>query len=215
MNQPKQTRTLTLKKYISDKKIRLSANDRDFLKDLAKVQIIDVKDSKHHFLSNKDGGEKRLDKLCKVGILESKNVYNPNSGFVKTYIFKSDKIASLFHGKKPKLNLRRSGLHDLISSKIYFAEGRPDSFVLESNFTDKQKELFKFGQGIVANRDVCFPDAFFINDGEIVLVEADSGQYTQSQINAKQAAWKGMKQVWGRPTGTRTHVNNSMVHNFE
>jgi hypothetical protein len=213
-NTVKQTRTFTLKKYISDKKIRLSVNDKAFLKDLSKVQIIDVKDSEHHYLSNSGGSEKRLDKLCEAGILESKNIYNPNSGLTKSYMFKNDKIAQLFHGKKPKLNLRRSGLHDLIASKIYFAEGRPQSFVLESDFTDKQKELFKFGKGVVEGRNVCYPDAFFISEGEIVLVEADSGQYTQAQINAKQAAWKGMKQVWGRPTGTTTHVNNAQVHNF-
>jgi hypothetical protein len=214
LHAPKKTRTHTLKKYITDQGIRLGANDREFLRDLARVQVIDVKDAEHHYLFNKGGGEKRLDKLCKAGILESKNIYNPNSGLIKSYLFKTDKIATLFKGKKPKLNLRRSGLHDLIASKIYFAEGRPKTFVLESNFNEEQKKLFQFGQGMVAGRNVCYPDAFFVSNGDVVLVESDSGQYTQTQINAKQAAWHGKKQVWGRPTGTRTRVKKAMVHNF-
>ena len=129
--------------------------------------------------------------------------------------FSNKKIASLFGGDVPTIGAKRNALHEVITSKIYFAEGRPDSFILENDFSKSQKELFKVGQGLVADREICLPDAIYIKDGEMVVVEADSGQYTKSQIQAKQAAWSGMKQVWGRPSKAFARVTGAKVHSFE
>jgi hypothetical protein len=48
------------------------------------------------------------------------------------------------------------------------------------------------------------PDALYTDaaTGEMVLVEADSGHYNQSQINAKVARWRAAgltRQVWAQP----------------
>lgn len=209
-------RTNTLKKYLDNNSaVRLSKSDRAFLSDLARVNIIDSEDAKNsHYKSSVSGAKKRLDKLVEIGVLESHKIYNPNSKVINAYTFKNDKIAKLFGGEKIKIGKRRSGLHDVITSKLYFSAGCPDTFKVESKFNKDEEKLFRFGSGVVVDRDVCFPDAYYISNGEIVLVESDSGQYTQRQINAKQTAWKGYKQVWGRPSGATTNVSNSTVFQY-
>ena len=215
----KNTRSSTLRQYISDQKLRLSDADRAFLSDLAVVRIIDESDAdSHHFQGRKTKSSRRLDKLCDSGLLECKRVFQPGRGEFKAYTFKTDKIASLFGGKRPSIGAKRNALHECITSRLFFAEGRPDSFILEADFSKSQKDLFRVGQGVVAGREICLPDALYVsNGGEIVVVEADSGQYTKSQIRAKQAAWVGMKQVWGQPNKAFARVTDgsTRVHNFE
>jgi len=60
----------------------------------------------------------------------------------------------------------------------------------------------------------CLPDAVFYQGGQMVICEADSGQYTSTQIASKQAGWKGIKQVWGQPNVAAARVHNADVYRF-
>jgi len=211
----KNVRSGTLKKYLNNANFKLSDDDRQFLADLAKVRIIDEKDaSKHHYADRKTPASKRLDRLADIGLLETHTIVQPGRGKFKAYHFKTERLAALFGGKVPVIGRKRNALHEVITSRLYFAEGRPDSFALESDFTPKQKELFKVIGGTTKGRDSCIPDALFIRDNQIVVVEADSGQYNKAQIRNKQIAWKGFKQVWGQPAKASARVDNAMVHTF-
>jgi len=206
-------RTNTLRKYLNGD-IRLMPRDRDFLGDLAKVQIIDKDDAvnAHYKAAN---SSKRLDQLCKVGVLEKVDINQPGRGRFKAYQFKTDKIASLFGGKRAAIGRKRNALHEVITSKIYFAEGRPKTFIVESNFSKEQNELFKLNNPSMTGNNSAIPDAMYIDgSGEIVVVEADSGQYNKTQIRSKQVAWKGFKQVWGQPAKAGARVSGSKVHLF-
>ena len=211
----KKVRSATLKKYLKDSSFRLSSADRDFLDDLAKVRIIDEKGAAaHHYQNRSTAASRRLDKLCEVGILECRTVNQPNRGTFKAYEFKTDKIASLCGGKKAVIGRKRNALHEVITSKLFFAEGRPDSFIVEGDFNKQHRELFKVANKTLAGRDSCIPDALYVKDGRIVIVEADSGQYNKSQIVNKQAAWNGFEQVWGQPSKAAARVDDARVHRF-
>lgn len=209
----KNVRTRTLKKHVGGN-LKLSANDRAFLHDLSIVGIIDEHSANHHHYSNvhKDAA-KRLDRLCEYGVLERTMVHQRGKGSFKSYTFANDKVAKLFGGKRLILGGRRNAHHEVILSKIYFAEGRPESFKVESQLTSKEKDLFK--KIAPTGSDYCLPDAIYYDEGgELVAVEADSGQYTQSQVKAKQTAWTGLKQVWGQPQKASARVHNATLHRF-
>lgn len=209
-------RSSTLKKYLEDKSFRLSKDDRDFLADLAKVRIIDEKDaSAYHYKERKTPASRRLDKLVEIGILEKTSVNQPGRGNFKAYQFKTDKMASLFGGKRPVIGSKRNALHEVICSRTYFAEGRPRSWLLEGDFKKEHRELFQVADKTLTGRDSCIPDAMYVRDnGSIVVVEADSGQYNKTQIASKQAAWTGFDQVWGQPAKASARVDNATVHRF-
>jgi hypothetical protein len=211
----KNARSGTLKKYLNNANFKLSADDREFLSDLAKVRIIDEKDaSEHHYAGRKTPASKRLDRLAEIGLLEIHTVVQPGRGKFKAYHFKTERLATLFGGKMPVIGRKRNALHEVITSRLYFAENRPSSFALESDFSQSQKDLFKVIGGTTKGRDSCMPDALFIRDGQIVVVEADSGQYNKSQIRNKQMAWRGFKQVWGQPEKASARVDDATVHIF-
>lgn len=211
----KNARTRTVKKYLDDKTFRLSSDDRAFLNDLAKVRIIDERDAdSQHYQGRKTPAARRLDKLVEIGILERTEVNQPGRGNFKAYQFKTDKMASLFGGKRPVIGRKRNALHEVICSKIYFAEGRPESWLIEGDFKKEHRELFGVANKTLTGRESCFPDAMFVRDGKIVAVEADSGQYNQTQIQSKQAAWGEFEQVWGQPDKASARVHNCTVHRF-
>lgn len=214
---PRNARTRTLRKYIDDGNIRLSKYDREFLNDLARVGIIDEKDADaHHYDEKKTPAKRRLDRLCEAGVLEKTIVTQPGRGQFNAYQFKTDRVATLFGGKRPTIGRKRNALHEVITSKIYFAEGRPQTFVVESNFSREQKKMFELDTPALTGRNSSIPDAmYFTAGGEIVVVEADSGQYNKNQINSKQAAWKNYKQVWGQPDKAAARVTNAKVYRFE
>jgi predicted transcriptional regulator len=210
-------RSATVKKYLAPEhgNFRLTQADREFLADLAKVRIVDEKDAgAHHYQGRKTPASRRLDKLCEVGILEKTQVNQPGRGNFKAYQFKTDKMASLFGGKRPVIGRKRNALHEVICSKIYFAEGRPDTWMVEGDFKKEHHELFQVGNKTLTGRDSCIPDAMFVRDGRVVAVEADSGQYNQTQIMSKHAAWNGFDQVWGQPAKASARVHNATVHRF-
>ncbi len=205
----------TLKKYLTDDKLKLSKEDRSFLSDLAKVGIIDEKDAQAtHYKDRRTGASSRLDRLCEAGLLESKTVVQPGRGRFKAYQFKTERIATLFGGHRPVYHRKRNALHEVITSKIYFAEGRPESFTLEAKFSSDQRELFNVPGKTLKGREACLPDAMFVRNGEVIVVEADSGHYNKSQIENKQSAWAGFKQVWGQPSKASARVDDAQVYTF-
>ena len=197
-------RTTTLKKYISDDKLRLSAKDRVFLDDLARVGIIDIQDAEnfHYKGQTRTPAAKRMERLCEAGLLEKVPAHQPGRGKFDAYQFKSDKLASLFGGKRLSIGSKRNALHEVITSKLYFKLGRPESFVTENRFDNEIKDLFRTlsGGGSRKHRSLGMPDAIYKDGNDIIIVEADSGQYTKSQVDKKQTVWQGYKQVWGQPS---------------
>lgn len=221
MAQQQNVRTGTLRKYLSGpdaERFRLSTKDRAFLKDLAKTQIVALDDAKaFHYGDRPRFAEKRLDKLCDVGLLKKVEVTQPGKGTFMAYHFKEPKAAKLFRGKVPAIGRKRNALHEVITSKLYFAEGRPSSWTLESDFDKDTKKLFKLSSGVKSGtgRGSVLPDAIYRSSrGTLVVVEADSGQYNQKQIQSKQAMWGDFEQVWGQPSKAAARVHDSKVHKF-
>lgn len=209
-------RTATLKKYLPDTTLRLTKKDRDFLYDLSKTGIIDEKDAdRYHYHDNKTPAFERLDQLCDSGLLECVTVHQKGRGLFRSYVFKTRDIAHLFKGRRLELGGKKNALHEVIISKLYFAEGRPESFKLESRLTKEEKEAFKNNVGAASIVEACIPDAiFYRQDGRMVAVESDAGNYTASQIKTKQIAWSGIDQVWGQPTKVNSRVRSAKVHRF-
>lgn len=208
-------RTNTLKQYIADKGLRLSVRDKDVLSDIARVGIVDGKDAVKHCYEGKESGARRLDKLCEAGVLKCREVYQPSRGKFKAYEFANNDIARLYGGRRTQIGAKRNALHEVITSKLFYAEGRPKSFVVESQFTKEQKALFRAVGGNSGDAE-CMPDALYKSaSGELVVVESDSGQYSQAQIKHKQAAWQGFQQVWGQPAKSASRVHDQRVYRFD
>jgi hypothetical protein len=195
MNDPKTSRLIGLTG--TNSVVRLLAADRAFLKDLAKVQIVsgDLA-TKHHYSHLKGGSLGSLERLEKAGLITSRMLYTPNSAPVKTYQFANKSIASAYGGKLPTIGAKRSDLHELMTSRAYFELGRPESFKVASDFSKSE----------IAACGSLRPDAIFVDgeNGEMVIVEADSGHYNQKQVNEKINRWRNAglnRQVWARPAG--------------
>jgi hypothetical protein len=175
--------------------IRLTEADRTFLKDLAKVQLIstDLAD-KNHYSHLKGSSARSLERLEKAGLITSKTLYQPGAAPVKTYQFADKSIAGAWGGRLPVTGAKRTDLHELMASRAYFELGRPNSFKLACEFSKAE----------IAMCGSLRPDAIYTDTatGETVVVEADSGHYSQTQINAKVARWRAAgltRQVWARP----------------
>ena len=190
---PKTSRLIRL--VGSEVRLRLSEADKSFLKDLSKVQLIssDLAD-KNHYSHLKGASGRSLDRLEKAGLITSKRLHQKNGPPLKIYQFADKSIAGAFGGKLPVTGAKRTDLHELMTSRAYFELGRPASFKLASHFTP----------GEIAACGSMRPDALYTDTatGEIVVVEADSGQYTKSQIQDKVARWRAAglnRQVWAQP----------------
>ena len=175
--------------------VRLSVADRAFLKDLSKVQLIssDLAD-KNHYSHLKGASARALSRLEKAGLISSKLLYQPRATPIKIYQFADRSIAGAYGGKLPITGAKRNDLHELISSRAYFELGRPSTFKLATNFTKAE----------IAACGSMRPDAIYTDTatGEMVVVEADSGHYTQKQIDTKVACWRSAgltRQVWAQP----------------
>lgn len=194
MNNPRTARLLKITNG-APLTLRLTDADRSFLCDLARVQIIsnDLA-SKHHFAHLKGGSERPLARLVNAGILQSKVLHAPASLPIHIYEFASDAVAKAWGGSRPITGAKRSDLHELITSRLYFALNRPADFRLARNFNAVDNRIIGSHK----------PDAVFSDEhtGELVFVEADSGQYTRSQIVDKVSRWHSnghTVQVWGQP----------------
>ena len=200
---PKTSRLVRL--ACSEVSIRLSEADREFLKDLSKVQLIssDLAD-KNHYAHLKGASRRTLERLEKAGLIKSKMLYQVQAAPVRTYQFADRSIAGAYGGRLPVTGAKRTDLHELMASRAYFELGRPASFKLACEFS--QDEIAMCGS---LRPDALYTDA---STGETVVVEADSGQYSQKQINAKVERWRAAgltRQVWAQPVRScnrRVHV---------
>lgn len=177
--------------------VRLSAADRAFLRDLARVGIIDIDTAgKHHYAHLQTGGRRSLERLEQAGLLTSRPVRGHGVN-TRAYTFAGADVARAFGGVVPVTGTKRSDLHELVTSRLFFELGRPDDFRLAADF-DKRDALIC---GDVQ------PDAMYTGpNGETVFVEADSGQYSKAQIRHKQRAWRDVSQVWGQPPKVAARV---------
>ena len=180
--------------------VRLSVADREFLKDLGRVQLIssDLAD-RNHYSHLKGASGRSLDRLEKAGIITSKMLYHPRTAPVRIYQFADKAIAGAFGGRLPVTGAKRTDLHELMSARAWFELGRPASFKLACDFS--QAEIAACG----SHR----PDGLYTDTatGEMIVVEADSGNYRQHQIQAKVARWRAAgitRQVWAQPLHART-----------
>lgn len=182
--------------------IRLSAADRAFFADLGRVQLIsDDLATKHHYAHLKGGCSRSLERLEAAGLLTSKPLYVPGQPPVRIYQFATAEIARAWGGRLPVTGAKRTDYHELITAKLYFELGRPHDFRLAASMS--AAEIRACGS--------CSPDAIYTDagTGELVLVEADSGHYTQSQIHHKVTRWRALglgRQVWGQPRRAAANV---------
>ncbi len=205
----KNVRTVTLKKHLQQmdaSNIRFTKRDKDFLADLAKVRLVGLKDAQsQHYGGKLDGCRKRLQKFVELGLLKERTVTQPGRGQVdKCYEFASDRIAKLYGGRTAGIGSKRSDLHELLVSKAYFALGRPESFKLGDEMTHLEKRALLMP--VRGDSEGVTPDAYFMRDGEVVLLESDAGQYNSRQIAHKQASWAGNAQVWVQPNKANCRV---------
>ena len=179
--------------------VRLSVADREFLKDLSKVQMIsnDLAD-KHHYSHLKGGSSRSLDRLEHAGLLSSKVMRQAGAPAFRIYQFASKSLAGAYGGRLPVTGAKRNDLHELMTSRAYFALGRPSTFKVAADFSRAEIQLC----GSIR------PDAMYTDPstGEVVAVEADSGNYRKHQIQAKLASWRAAglnRQVWAQPATVR------------
>ena len=210
---PKSVRTHHLASLLpGEKNFRLSKSDRAFLRDVARLSLVNKKHASNHFYSHlKTGGARSLDRLQKVGLIQKIVIRVSGKQPVVAYQFASKKIAAAFGGHLPKTGASRSDHHELITSEMFYHLDRPDSFRLPAHFSSNEKEFFtQIVDGVKKTYGV--PDAVYADrsTGELVAVEADAGNYNQSQIRNKMVFWKekGIKQLWGQPDRVNSRVNS-------
>jgi hypothetical protein len=186
--------------------IRLSNADRSFLEDLGKAGIVDLETANQfHYSERQSGGVRRLDKLCSAGIVECIDIGSTGTNRpVKAYRFASKSIARSFGGHMATFGTNKGALHEWLVGRAYFELERPEGFRVAARFTLSDNGLF----GSSA------PDAVAqLDNGTVVLVEADSGHYTKVQIMNKQIAWSGHDQFWIQPKNAMSviPVNQSIT----
>lgn len=209
-------RTGSLKK-VTGGNFRLSNDDREFLADLVKVRMISESDANDtHYAGRKTSASKRLNKLVDEGLLKRTDITVPGQGKIKAYSFADESVARKYGAKLPKISRMRNGYHELIVSRLYFAEGRPESYKIEADFSDA--DMNRIRRPGESKSEMAIPDAMYLDrSGRPVVVEADSGQYNSTQIKQKISAWSDHKQVWGQPQARKSAVENfsdAVVHRF-
>lgn len=174
--------------------VRLLEADRSFLRDLSKVQILstDLADQ-HHYGHLKGRSTRSLGRLEAAGIITSKSLYVAGEKPTTVYQFANEAVARAYGSGLPVTGAKRTDYHELMTSRAYFALGRPDDFRLAEHMTRDEINLCRDTR----------PDALYTDPatGELVVVEADSGHYTQKQINDKMGKWSSarLRQVWAQP----------------
>jgi hypothetical protein len=196
-----------LRAMLGGSAIRRSSADREFLHDLARVGLIDAEMARtHHYPRRKSDVRARLDSLCAAGLLERVPITLPRKGRFAACRFANERVARAWGGRMPVFGRNRTAFHDLITTRVYFELGRPRDFRVEARFSDADRALFGPPPGVGRGthygvRGSCpLPDALYTDAlGEVVVVEADAGQYIKAQIAHKQGRWRAFKQVWGQP----------------
>jgi len=192
---------------------RLSQADREFLRDLSRVSFVSFDQAaKHHYSHLKTGGARSLKRLEENKIIISRRVHVTGRPVVTVYEFYNQDVAKAWGGRLPKTGPSRSDFHELITSDVYFNLGRPEDFRLPFNFSEQEKNLFTSGKKNKNGSPSTFgvPDAMYTDQqtGEVVVVEADAGNYNSQQIAKKMQFWhvRGFRQIWAQPKRTTAKV---------
>lgn len=185
-------------------KLRLTKADREFLSDLAKVQIISATQAAdNHYTHLKTQGSRSLQRLVDAGILNSRKIFVTGQGQYKAYEFASHEMAVAWGGRLPSTGNSKSDYHELITSEAYFRLGRPDDFCLSHKLSKSDESLI--GEYL--------PDAVYTDQatGEMVLFEADAGNYSKQQIRNKTLSWerRGLKQTWAQPEKVTSRIQRN------
>ena len=185
-------------------RVRLTAEDRAVLADLSKVGVIAADDAAAHYYQGRATGPlRRFDRLARAGILRAHVAHAPDGTTTRVYGWGSDGVAKAHGARMIKHQATRSLYHEVLVSKVYFRQGRPDSWSL---IGDANKKELRALPGFGASDEV-LPDAIFRSaDGSQVMVEADSGHYSSTQIKEKMAAWGGCRQIWIQPSISHARV---------
>lgn len=196
-------RTARLAKIAGTKnnKIRLTKADRQFLSDLAKVQIISATQAAdHHYAHLKTQGNRSLQRLVDAGFIQSRNIFVSGQGTFKIFEFASHEMAVAWGGRLPSTGNAKSDYHELITSEAYFRLDRPEDFRLSHTLSKSDESLI--GEYL--------PDAVYTDQatGELILFEADAGNYSKQQIQNKTLSWerRGLKQLWAQPKNVTSRV---------
>ncbi|MHB8455884.1 MAG: hypothetical protein ACYDDO_14590 [Acidiferrobacterales bacterium] len=215
MTAPRNPKTRTVLRLAgTEVALRLHPADRAFLRDLARVQLLSTAlATAHHYPHLKGGAARSLARLERAGLLTAKILYAAHQPPQTLYRFASRDIARAYGGRLPVTGAKRNDLHELLTAQAYFACGRPDDFRLADRLTPAE----------VSALGMLRPDAVFTDpaSGELVLVEADAGHYTQAQVGRKMSTWRARgfaRQVWAQPD-TRTGAvipasSHVTVHRF-
>ena len=184
--------------------LRLTQADREFLRDLGKVQIISAAQAAdHHYSHLKTQGTRSLQRLLDAGIIRSRNIFVAGQGRHKTFEFSSHEMAVAWGGRLPRTGSSRSDYHELITAEAYFRLGRPEDFRLASRFSETDRKII--GEHL--------PDAVYSDQttGELILFEADAGNYSKQQIQQKSLSWerRGLKQIWAQPAKATSKIEAS------
>jgi hypothetical protein len=204
-----------LRRAESTATIRLTRSDRAFLADLSKVGVVAEADaSAHHYQERKTPARRRLDALADAGILRIDEARDRDNKPIRVYTWGSDSVARAYGSRQLQHSATRSLYHELLVSRSYYAAGRPEDFRIATQFNDADRRLLPDrGESAALLPDAMFTDA----DGSTVVVEADAGHYSSTQIREKMAAWQGCRQLWAQPARATARVPaapNSTVLTF-
>ncbi len=171
----------------------LAASDRALLRDLAVVQVIS-RDLTEQFHYARGGASRALARLEDAGILRAKPLYVAGERPMPVYRFATRAIAASWGDPVLPAGGHARMLHEILTARAYFALRRPLGFRIAAHLSEAEISLFESHR----------PDAVYVDtaSGELVLVEADSGQYTPRQIREKLAYWRFsgfLRQVWVQP----------------
>jgi len=174
--------------------VRLLEADRSFLRDLSRVQILssDLADQ-HHYGHLKGRSSRSLERLEAAGIITSKSLFIAEEKPTVVYQFANEAVARAYGSGLPVTGAKRTDYHEIMTSRAYFALGKPEDFRVAARMTRDEIGLCRDTR----------PDALYTDPstGELVVVESDSGHYTKKQITEKMGKWStaGLRQVWAQP----------------
>ncbi len=184
----------------TDAVLVLSASDRALFRDVAVVRLVSQDlIERFHYAYHSGGAARRLARLEEAGILEARPLYAVGRKPVRVYRFAARAIAAAWGDPAVPTVAQGRMLHEMLTTRAYFALGRPLGFRVATRLNEAERFLFESHCP-----DAVYPDRA---GGRIVLVEADSGQYTARQIREKTRYWRSVgfpRQVWVQPAGTRT-----------
>ena len=89
--------------------VRLSVADREFLRDLSRVQLISTDlAARNHYAHLKGGSTKSLARLERAGLISSKTLYQTGAAPERIYQFANQSIAGAYGGRLPVTGAKAS-----------------------------------------------------------------------------------------------------------